>query len=77
MVRMLNLYVLPTMYTILGWRMGVVVLMTYDGEFLIQLQLSVASSTVMCGAVPMEVLSLLALFLAVVSVIVEHDQMFP
>ena len=52
------------------------VLKDHNSELFIQLELSVASSTVMCVAVPMEIFGLLALFLAVVSVVVEHDQMF-
>ena len=73
----LNLNVLPIVDTVLSGRMSVFVLKAHNGEFLIQLELSVASSTVMCGAVPMKVFGLLALFLAVVSIVIEHDQMFP
>lgn len=52
------------------------VLQANNAELLVEFQLGIAAPTVVSGAVPMEELSLLTLFLAVVRIIVVHYEVF-
>lgn len=76
-VQTLNFYIVAVVDAIFGWRVRMIILETYDGKLFIQFELSIASSTVVCGTIPVEVLSLLTLLLAIVSIVVEHDQVLP
>lgn len=73
---MLNFYILPIMYAIFCWWMRMFIFEANDAKFLIQLKLSITPPTIVCGAIPVEKFGFLALFLAVISVVVEHDQVF-